>query len=175
MAVTGTDQKVDGQLRSEFDTSMNSSDYATAVGGAQQTTVHHGTALGDGHIGSWDENVDSEMQGPARGIKEEFKTQMDAAIEKYTGTTEGIQQRINQLETETTTIIAGGFKGTNVESAVARLIRSLKAEADAFTAALKAAEEQIIDQVAAAYAKQDEALANTMNADTSNMSNAVGQ
>ncbi len=174
MAVTGTDQKVEGQLRSEFDTSMNSSNYASSVGGAQQTTVEHGTALFDGHWGSWSENVDSQMAGTARGIKDSFKTKMDTAIETYTGTDTGIKSFINQLETDTTTIIAGGFKGTNVESAVKRLIQSLKAEADAYTVALLNAEQQIVQQVADAYAKQDEAIASSMNTDTNQMANAVG-
>ena len=172
MAVSGTDTKVQGQERANFGTTMNSSAYVQAVGANE--VVHHDTALFDGHLGSWDETVnpyDGEVGEIAvLGIKNNFQNEMNKAIATYTGAEEGgLMYFINQLETDTATIIANGFKGTQVETAISNLIVALKAETKSFTDALSTAEDAIVAEVAKAYQDQDTDLAKSIEADTSKM------
>ena len=164
MAIQGTDVKVQGDLRENgtFQTSMDSSSYASAVGSAQGVS---GTGKAGWHgIGA--KPASTEATGAA-GIKFEFKTKMDAAIKEYQ---DGINGEIDKMETNCSGIISKAFRGTEIEKAVNNLIVALKTEAMQYAAALASAEIQIVEEVGKAYQAQDTALGSSMNADTAAMS-----
>lgn len=164
MAIQGTDVKVQGDLRENgtFQTSMDSSSYASAVGSAQGVS---GTGSAGGWLGIGAKPASTEATGAA-GIKFEFKTKMDAAIKEYQ---DGINGEIDKMETNCSGIISKAFRGTEIEKAVNNLIVALKTEAMQYAAALASAEIQIVEEVGKAYQAQDTALGSSMNADTAAM------
>ena len=157
MAIQGTSEKVTAELREggNYTTSMNSSDYAAAVGSAQGVSW-------TGFLGFKQE---TSASGQA-GIKYAFKAKMDQAVADYA---KGINDEIDNMETNCSGIIAKAFSGTDVEKAVANLIQGLRDESKKYVGAITSATNQIILQVSNAYAKEDEAIGSSMDADTAVM------
>lgn len=158
MAISGTSEKMDSTLRSNLDTSMSSDNYVNAVGGQSYNGRFNATGLiGRGGI------VDNSVSGAA-GIKENFATALDDAINDYVSE---LNKTLDKLETNPNVLQA--FKGDLTVSAIQKLIKAVKNEAQLYTKSLREAEQAIIEQVAQLYQSQNQSVADSMNTDTNNL------
>ncbi len=147
MAITGTDKRMDTQLRDNLSKSFDSSDFINAVGQSQYTSVF---------------GIDI-LTGTA-GIKPGFTSKLNEAVENYI---KSINDELDKLETNPN--IAQAFKGEGVDSSVKRLITAVKQEAKTYTEKLKQAEQRIIEQVEQLYKEQSQSVSSSMNSDTSTL------
>ncbi|MBQ7104368.1 MAG: hypothetical protein IJN90_00740 [Bacilli bacterium] len=141
MAIQGTTKTLDTTKRDNLNTSMSSSAYISAVG------------------------VGTDPSGYA-GIKSGFSTALDGAIDTYI---KAINDKLDEMVTAAN--VSQAFRGPYIESAVKKLITALKDEAMSYTTALKEAEKAIINQVVSLYSDQSISAGESMNTDTSKLSN----
>lgn len=94
------------------------------------------------------------------GVTSTFAANVSNKIDEYCA---NVNQRLAELQNVDTNV---AFKGSGVSSALDRFIEAVKNVAISYTNKLKAAEQQIVNSVATAYATQDADLSGNMNADS---------
>ena len=114
MAISGTSEKMDSTLRNNLNTSMSSDSYVSAVGGQSYNTKYNiAGAIFGGNF------ADNSVSGAA-GIKENFATALDEAINDYI---KELNTELDKLETNPNILQA--FKGELTVSAIQKLIKAL--------------------------------------------------
>lgn len=183
MAITGNSDEL-----YKANLSMNASSYNTAVGGLQGEVVkdQNAWATGDDTTSGWwlwketnegnrtaSNYNDSTVQGSSgayvlkgrAGVTPQFYTAFSDAFDEYKGV---IKTHLKDLETNPD--IHQAFSGTEIEGAVKRLIEAVETEAYDYLFKLEQAEKTVINSVQAAFKKQQEKMAGSMNTDTKKLS-----
>ena len=168
MAITGNNEEL-----YKANLSMDSNSYSNVVQGVQGKTVHgdwdyYNRGYGGGSPFKPETSYEKGtvagkyvLKGRA-GITPQFYKAFSDAFDEYKTI---IENDLKDLETNPN--IHQAFSGTEIESAVKRLIEAVDAEARDYLFKLEQAEKTVINSVKAAFEKQQANVGSSMNKDTS--------